>query len=136
MPQTCPGHVPGTRACPKSFGQNQMAGQVLDNFCSVTCRQKGLMSSHGWLKNSATYSFYCVFRFILLCRIWILFLIYFYDFFCFLIALRKIFSGLAHKKFGDKNILTKMYKDILRTCPMSCPVSSIFSGQARPFPTK
>ncbi len=48
--------------------------------------------------------------------------------------------GLAWKKFGDKDILTKMSWDILSTCPehVLCPLlcPQIFSGQARPFPTK
>ncbi len=93
-------------------------------FCSVTCLQNCLASSHRWLKNSATNSFYCIFRCILLHRIQVLFLVYFYHFISiFKIHLKNLFwSGL--KKIWGQGILTKTSQDILRTCPghVLCPV--------------
>ncbi len=77
------GMSPGQGHALKLWGHNYMAGHILDIFCSVACSQNGLASSHGWLKNNATNSFYFVFICISLRRIRILFIIYFYDFFYF-----------------------------------------------------
>ncbi len=123
----CPRHVPGMWTCPEIMRTELNDQPCFGHFCSVTCPWNGLVSSHRWIKNNVTHSFYCVSRRILLCRIWIWFLIYFYYFPIFKMHIKnKSCPGL--KKNGDKDILTKMSQDILRPwpghviCPVLCPL--------------
>ncbi len=138
MSWTSPGHVPGMWTCPKIVRTELNGRPCFGHFLPIHMASKWPRVQSQWIKNIVTNSFYCVSRRILLCRIQIWFLIYFYNFSIFKIHFKNVLAW-SGKIWGQWQLI-KMSQDIVRPCPghVLCPVMcpQIFSGQARPLPTK